>query len=72
VITPAISGAVRCIAWFSLGTLFLADCVTSNNRKMEYQASGRLAPYESLGLPLGASRRNAARQRPGDDGTGAF
>jgi len=27
---------------------------------MEYQAAGRLAPYESLGLPLGASRRNAA------------
>jgi hypothetical protein len=51
---------VRYIAWFSQGTLFRADCVPDNNRKMEYPAAGRLAPYESLGLPLGAPRRNAA------------
>lgn len=44
----------------------------SNNRKMEYPPEGRIAPYDPLGLPSGASRRNAARQRLGDDGTGAF
>ena len=38
---------------------------------MEYPAAGRLAPYESLGLPFGAPRRTAGGQRRGDDGTGA-
>ncbi|NBW23383.1 MAG: hypothetical protein EBR82_87110 [Caulobacteraceae bacterium] len=45
----------------------------ANNRKMEYPAAGRLAPYESLNLPLGAPRRSAPRYKgEGDDGTGAF
>lgn len=38
---------------------------------MEHQAAGWLAPYEPICLPLGAPRRNAGRQRRGDDGTGA-
>jgi hypothetical protein len=62
---------IRGINAYRQGTLFRAHCLTGNNREMEYPAAGRLAPYESFGLPLGAPRRTAARQRPGDDGTGA-
>jgi hypothetical protein len=63
---------IRGINAYRQGTLFRAHCLTGNNREMEYPAAGRLAPYESFGLPLGASRRTQPDNGSATMGRGHF